>query len=159
LYVANVDRLPWVTPFLRVLIGVAFGLVVLGLWRTTSKPVIRLFSFAPFAYLGKISYGLYVYHLFSFHFADRLQSLPVPGFGLIRYLHPAVPAFLLTVALAALSWHLYESPINYLKRFFPYRRRTIATPTQQPVPSIPLVPSQSSAPDAIAGPAAEKTMA
>ncbi len=30
-------------------------------------------------------------------------------------------ASLLTVAIAALSWHLMESPLNELKRHFPYR--------------------------------------
>jgi peptidoglycan/LPS O-acetylase OafA/YrhL len=63
---------------------------------------------------------LYVYHLFCFHWCDRLQSLP--DLGLLQRVPLAVPSFFLTVALAALSWHLYESPINNLKRFFPYRR-------------------------------------
>jgi peptidoglycan/LPS O-acetylase OafA/YrhL len=32
-----------------------------------------------------------------------------------------VVLLLATIALAALSWHLFERPINQLKRLFPYR--------------------------------------
>jgi peptidoglycan/LPS O-acetylase OafA/YrhL len=35
----------------------------------------------------------------------------------------AIPALALTVALAMTSWRLFESPINDLKRFFPYGGR------------------------------------
>jgi peptidoglycan/LPS O-acetylase OafA/YrhL len=32
-----------------------------------------------------------------------------------------IPMFAaITIVLASLSWHLYEKPINNLKRFFPY---------------------------------------
>jgi peptidoglycan/LPS O-acetylase OafA/YrhL len=135
--ISDVDRLPaFMAPY-RLLVGVTFALVVFGLWRTNCQPVIRLFGWAPVAYLGKISYGLYVYHLFCFHWCDRLQSLPIPGVGLLRHVPLAVPAFLLTMALAAVSWHLYESPINNVKRYFPYRRA--AAKPLRASPSAPFV--------------------
>ncbi len=72
-------------------------------------------------YLGKISYGIYMLHLF----------VPVALLGLIRLLNlpPAmghgawriILESLMTVGLAAASWHFFESPINNLKRYFPYR--------------------------------------
>jgi len=100
--------------------GVSFSLIVFGLWRTQSRPLIRLFALSPVAYLGKISYGLYVYHICCLMVARWLVvNLDIPGLWRLRQ----VIAFLLTVGLAALSWHLYESPLNNLKRYFRYRQR------------------------------------
>jgi len=93
----------------------------------------RFLQWSPMAYLGKISYGLYVFH----------NLTPYAVFFLVRDLHaPAVlltvpwihrlSLLALTISLAALSWHLYEKPLNDLKRFFPYNvparpRETVST--------------------------------
>jgi peptidoglycan/LPS O-acetylase OafA/YrhL len=79
-------------------------------------------------YLGKISYGLYVYHylmplilvpIFR-HFGVTLH---VPG--LLNF----ILSTLLTIAIASLSWWLFELPINNLKRYFEYAsRRTVSVP-------------------------------
>lgn len=71
-------------------------------------------------YLGRISYGMYLYHPLALW---MLLALP-PRFGL-----PGVangPGMLLlgsalTIAVAAVSWHAFEAPLNRLKRLFPYR--------------------------------------
>jgi len=67
----------------------------------------------PARYIGKISYGLYVLHHPIMWFAG-----PVVG-G-----EPSVPRFFvlsaLSIGLAALSWHLFEAPINALKHRVPY---------------------------------------
>lgn len=85
-------------------------------------PVLR---FAPLVYLGRISYGLYVYHLFvssallrcqgwlgSHFLGAKLAAHLVNNFGI---------RFAATVIVASASWHLFERPLNDLKRFFPYR--------------------------------------
>jgi peptidoglycan/LPS O-acetylase OafA/YrhL len=41
-----------------------------------------------------------------------------------------------TLAVAVISWHLFERPINDLKRHFPYRFRT-SRPTPFPRPPKP----------------------
>jgi peptidoglycan/LPS O-acetylase OafA/YrhL len=73
----------------------------------------------PILYIGKISYGIYIYHLpvqwvITSKASKWLNGLPwfIP--------HSAV-LFVATIALAAFSWHLFERPINQLKRLFPYR--------------------------------------
>lgn len=71
-------------------------------------------------YLGRISYGMYLYHPLMLW---TLLALP-PQFGL-----PGVangPGMLLlgsalTIGVAAVSWHAFEAPLNRLKRLFPYR--------------------------------------
>ncbi|TDB64437.1 acyltransferase family protein [Arundinibacter roseus] len=76
-------------------------------------------------YLGKISYGMYVYHNFVYnHFhsspshptirlLNKIESwFPVLNDSLIFQL---MLFFALTTLLAALSWHIVEKPINSLK--------------------------------------------
>ena len=64
--------------------GIGYALVVLGLWRTRQPLILAAFSLSPLVYLGKISYGLYVFHNFSYGLPDKLarfwpSSRAVPG--------------------------------------------------------------------------------
>jgi peptidoglycan/LPS O-acetylase OafA/YrhL len=77
-------------------------------------------------YLGKISYGLYIAHNFA----------PIPVLALLTrfpslWAIPRIQLFLMaiwTLAVAMLSWHLYEGPLNAFKKYFPYTRRSVAAP-------------------------------
>ncbi|HTL47615.1 MAG TPA: acyltransferase [Verrucomicrobiae bacterium] len=97
----------------------AFTVIVLTLWNDDRFLLSRILAWGPFYYLGKIGYGLYLYHLSTWDLAAWLTER-VPALE-------SVPVILLrlglTVILASLSWHLFESPLNNLKRFFPYRER------------------------------------
>ena len=72
--------------------------------------------------IGKISYGVYVLHNFMPEILVRLfiwAGLPYPDGLWTRFA-------LLTgasVLVAWVSWHLFEKPLNNLKRHFPYRKR------------------------------------
>jgi peptidoglycan/LPS O-acetylase OafA/YrhL len=71
-------------------------------------------------YLGKISYGIYVYHFFVPLLLIRIfqyfgAQLQIPGS--LNFLLSTV----LTVSVASLSWHLIELPIINLKRYFEYK--------------------------------------
>ena len=67
-------------------------------------------------YFGRISYGLYLYHAF----------IPALYFGGINRFFPNVKSdadicliyFMITIALASISWYLIERPILKLKNFF-----------------------------------------
>ncbi|MBM2803374.1 MAG: hypothetical protein HW419_1267 [Deltaproteobacteria bacterium] len=67
----------------------------------------------PLRYLGKISYGLYLYH----YFMPRVLQSAMNSFGLAQpgNLAATLLAFLLTLLAAVLSWHLVEKPISQLK--------------------------------------------
>ena len=71
-------------------------------------------------YLGKISYGLYIYH---FHVPGLLREIVLPRLGLSMP-ESTWARMLLTlfvaIGIAMVSWHLMEKPINGLKRYFPY---------------------------------------
>lgn len=64
-------------------------------------------------YLGKITYGLYVYHHFMPYLFSRL--LGTTDSGPVKLLYP-----LATVLIATLSWQFFEKPINKLKDRFEY---------------------------------------
>jgi len=70
-------------------------------------------------YLGRISYGLYMFHNFVPDGVARLLRLlhlrPVTNQGLAFTLNLSA-----LILAASVSWHLFEGPINRLKRFFPY---------------------------------------
>jgi peptidoglycan/LPS O-acetylase OafA/YrhL len=76
-------------------------------------------------YLGKISYGLYLYHNFVYnHFHSGPMHPTVRLFNKIYQYLPdlrgnvafeALIVMVLTVVIAAVSWHFFEKPINALK--------------------------------------------
>ena len=71
----------------------------------------------PLRYLGKISYGVYVYH----PLVPAVLEYLAPRLGL-RYELFSFSGFLVSVAVtvlvSALSWHVMERPVNDLKRYF-----------------------------------------
>jgi peptidoglycan/LPS O-acetylase OafA/YrhL len=73
----------------------------------------------PMVFLGKISYGLYVYHVFAPYMLQGVaQSVGWDAGQLGVWGWCVVGA--LTVAVATASWFCFEQPLNNLKRYFPY---------------------------------------
>jgi peptidoglycan/LPS O-acetylase OafA/YrhL len=104
------QRLEWV-PTLVGFPAVAAGctvilLAVLG----TPLPIPR-----PLLYLGKISYGLYVYQALGNHLSDKL--IPVHTAFIQLALRP-VSALAITLVLASVSYALLEKPFLHLKERF-----------------------------------------
>ena len=95
----------------------------------------RVLELRPLLYLGQISYGLYVFH-------PLMISLARWGFSRLEQPYPENPAvmfvFLIagTIALAALSWHFYEKPLNDLKRRFDFRFATAEHEVATDIPDL-----------------------
>lgn len=96
------------------LLNYFFALLIFGVARLGWFQ--RFLEFRPIAYLGKISYGLYVYHFAIIWFLTTPFGLssntPVPFWN-------AAASLLMTVLVAGLSYRLLEKPLIDLKdRFF-----------------------------------------
>jgi len=80
----------------------------------------RLLQRQPFkslVYLGRISYGLYVFHLLALALVGQLLVIPLLGVQ-VNFEIRLVLSFLLTVSFAAVSYVLLEQPFLKLKERF-----------------------------------------
>jgi peptidoglycan/LPS O-acetylase OafA/YrhL len=112
---------------------VSFDLAVAltGVWLVARAaegmrgPAGKFLELAPLRYLGTISYGVYVYHMMLPELVPRVvRRLGYPD--LLAPLVDQTLPFLIfygaaSIAVAAVSWHLFEGPINRLKARFEYR--------------------------------------
>jgi peptidoglycan/LPS O-acetylase OafA/YrhL len=88
--------------------------------RATRDALPRWVGHRAIAGLGVMSYGMYVVHRYVMHYL---------GFDAVRGPQVFLSVFAVSAALAFASWHLFERPINALKRFWPYvPRRAVAAP-------------------------------
>jgi peptidoglycan/LPS O-acetylase OafA/YrhL len=74
---------------------------------------VKFLDLSPLQYLGKISYGLYVYHFPMIWFAGRLRD--VQGLEGISRPQIILVSLIGTVLIASVSYHLLESPLIRLK--------------------------------------------
>jgi peptidoglycan/LPS O-acetylase OafA/YrhL len=91
------------------------GLTVL-LAKGPQDALRRTFSFGPLVYLGKISYGLYLYHVLAQHLVWRvwLDDVPISNIPL-RYLVRVSCFAGLSLLMAVLSYHFFEQKFLALK--------------------------------------------
>ena len=96
----------------------------------------RFLEMKALKYLGKISYGMYVYHVAIIWFTGRLRDfLPVEE-PTAKFLTAVIGLFL-TVVIASLSYSLLEKPLLNLKdRFFSLKpsRAEGAVPAEKALP-------------------------
>jgi peptidoglycan/LPS O-acetylase OafA/YrhL len=100
----------------RVLLGypvAALGAVALFL--ATLRPGATLRN-SPFVYLGRISYGLYTFHILGLMISD--YTVHNPEASLPRYLLRVTVAFAITVVFAAISYRWLETPFLTMKQRF-----------------------------------------
>ncbi len=102
--------------------AIVFAMILNFLIDNSGSPRLWMFRLRPLLFLGTISYGFYVYH----NFVPELFHLA--GIGLSGWIRPAA-LLAATVAISAMSWWWFESPINGLKRHFPYS----GAPTRRPL--------------------------
>ncbi|WP_310490416.1 acyltransferase [Chamaesiphon sp. VAR_69_metabat_338] len=81
----------------------------------------KVMELEPIVFLGKISYGLYVYH----YFMNPIFSKTFEIIGFVDKLPVTVEVILKLVAsliISILSWFYIEQPINNLKHHFSYEK-------------------------------------
>ena len=92
---------PGMLIFWRTLLGTFFVCVVAA--AVCLPTVAWSWPLRPIRYLGQVSYGLYLWHLFAILICLRVAN-PTPA-GLLA------ATLVMTTAIAALSWHFFEKPI------------------------------------------------
>lgn len=105
----------------RLSYAVLFSSIIGLLAVFTGSRGLYLLRLKPFLFLGRISYGVYVWHLPVLRCS--LESIAHLPRWADRDFHPAAnfaALFGVTIAAATASWFLFEGPLNGLKRRFPY---------------------------------------
>jgi peptidoglycan/LPS O-acetylase OafA/YrhL len=94
---------------------------------------IRLLEWKPLEYMGRISYGLYIFHLPIFWFALDIGDLGVNA----DWVNPLATtiAFFGSLLIASISYHVIEKPVLHLKdHFFPLlNKKTIQSASQNAI--------------------------
>ncbi len=99
----------------------------------------RLLRFPPFTwlvYLGRISYGLYVFHLLAISLVGQVLFIPLLGIQ-VNFEIRLLMSLLLTVLFAVVSYTLLEQPFLKLKERFSMNR--IESEKEERVPSTSLI--------------------
>ena len=91
------------------LVAAGCALILLAVLGTSVRPP------GVLVYLGKISYGLYVYHTLGSFLAEKLDFVRS---GLPHLIAREALAFSITIVLAAASYRFLESPFLRLKKRF-----------------------------------------
>ncbi|MGC2333809.1 MAG: acyltransferase [Candidatus Acidiferrales bacterium] len=104
----------------RPLVALASGAILVAFIGAVGPA--RILTSRGLVYLGKISYGLYVYHMAGVLIAEHILRDNSTG----RHGGAALLGFLLTVAFSAISYRWFESPFLRLKdRFAVIRSRPV----------------------------------
>lgn len=103
------------------LAAVASALVLLSVSCAQTSPVARLLAFPLFTFVGRISYGMYLWHFPLFAFIDE-QRTGLSGWPL--YVVRVIP----TVAIALVSFFVVERPIRQGTFFRGLRARLLTLP-------------------------------
>jgi len=110
---------PWMGRYGYVLVAIASALILADLVLGRHSVLARPLSWSPLVYIGRISYGIYLLHLPLYFIVEQA----LPGWTLMEKL-PLKLA--LTLATAALSFHVFEQPFLRLKSRF--ETREVAAP-------------------------------
>ncbi len=114
----------------------SFTLLSLRLWfaaiigsiamRSPNPP--EGFLYSVLVYLGKRSYGIYMYHTMVLYFILRAESAWGPNQPLLT----CAMVMLITTLCAILSWRYGESRFNRLKSRFPLPSASVSPATGKP---------------------------
>jgi peptidoglycan/LPS O-acetylase OafA/YrhL len=103
----------------RLLSVIGYPVVALGATGVVLSVLVSTppwYAFKPLVYLGRISYGLYVFHLLGLKLADVIGAHTSFGARFVK--GQGLLGFLLTVVMAMISYHALEKPFLRIKERF-----------------------------------------
>jgi len=102
---------PWVDGLPEVLEGIVAGYLLIGSVHGWRGVIGQILSWNPLRYIGRISYGIFVYHLLLLFFCEPYLSRY--GVGPDGAAWPWALLMLgVTILVSALSWHFIEQPTS-----------------------------------------------
>lgn len=109
-----VFRFPWGSPEILILINICFVLLIGHVVRDPEGPIASVLRVRPLPAIGRISYGLYLYHWILFSWAREVVHGPVLA---------ATAAWTLSFGAAIVSFVAVERPVlTYKDRLRPKER-------------------------------------
>ena len=120
-WLPNVEEIQWKLMLTYPLIGIGMSLVLFAVMQGDIWLISRLFRNKILGYLGKISYGLYVYHVGSLWLATQATNALVSPERLFVY--PTTVLLLglsITIAISMASYQFLERPFLRLKEKFTF---------------------------------------
>jgi peptidoglycan/LPS O-acetylase OafA/YrhL len=117
----DVDTIQWSLMLTYPLIGLGVTLILFAVMGGNLGPLSTLLKNRTLGYLGKISYGLYVYHVAGIWLAKQITSAFIsPGRLLVYPLTVLLLALTITVLVSMLSYQFLERPFLRLKKRFTF---------------------------------------
>jgi peptidoglycan/LPS O-acetylase OafA/YrhL len=116
-------KLPFV---FGITVSLASSLIILKACEGYKGLVGKILNLPIFLFLGRISYGLYVYHNFMpwllrcIRGTETAYPLNIPHFSM-PWLEPKMAVgiqFVMLLIVATMSWYIFERPLNNLKKYF-----------------------------------------
>jgi peptidoglycan/LPS O-acetylase OafA/YrhL len=100
-------------------LGIAFSLLIALIWIHPDSIFSRYLSWKPVKFIGRISYGIYLYHMLAWFLVwhvlldgiDYWPRFPKFAIRLVSYIS-------LSIAIAAFSYYVLERPLIRLKEKF-----------------------------------------
>ncbi len=114
----SVETIGWSLMVSYALIGLCTSLVLYFVFRTGKARGMKWLAFGPFVFLGKISYGLYLFHLLGLALGRQFVRhwLPRSHLPLSEAAATFVVSLGLTIAVASVSYLVVEKPFLKLKK-------------------------------------------
>jgi len=101
------------TPF----ISLGFALLIGNLWYGGGGPLASALSIRPFVFIGRISYGMYLYHMLAHHLTWNVLLGDIDSWNRwTKYGLRVGVYFLLTLIIATASYYIVEKPFLSLKK-------------------------------------------
>lgn len=100
------------SPMFRIFHGTGAALCLLWVYQNQGSSIVKILEFRPFRYIGRISYGIYIWQ--GFFIRTGPEALPK------IWVHDPPINVLLAFATAIISYELYEKRVMKLKKWHPW---------------------------------------
>jgi len=117
----NVNKIQWHLMLTYPLIGIGTSLILIAVMQGNLGPLSSVFKNKILGYLGKISYGLYVFHFVGLELSYKIIDTFISQERLLFY--PTTGLLLglvITVTIAMVSYQFLERPFLRLKERFTF---------------------------------------